>query len=90
MVVVDEAYGDFSDRGSMLPEISGRGNIIVLRTFSKAWGMAGLRCGMAFADPAVIAYYDRVKYPYNMSSRVQRRSSRGLRKVPGACRGDKI
>ncbi|MDE6336937.1 MAG: aminotransferase class I/II-fold pyridoxal phosphate-dependent enzyme, partial [Muribaculaceae bacterium] len=44
---------------------------IVLRTFSKAWGMAGLRAGMAFADPRVIDYYDRVKYPYNMSSLIQ-------------------
>ena len=88
MVVVDEAYGDFSDRGSMLPEISGRGNIIVLRTFSKAWGMAGLRCGMAFADPAVIAYYDRVKYPYNMSSRVQREILERIEKGTGGHVGE--
>lgn len=71
MVVVDEAYGDFSDRGSMIPEIGKVPNIIVLRTFSKAWGMAGMRCGMAFAAPEVIAYFDRVKYPYNMSSIIQ-------------------
>ena len=88
MVVVDEAYGDFSDRGSMLPEISGRGNIIVLRTFSKAWGMAGLRCGMAFADPAVIAYYDRVKYPYNMSSPVQREILERIEKGTGGHVGE--
>ncbi len=74
MVVVDEAYVDFSAKGSMLPSALSRekGNIIVLRTFSKAWGMAGMRCGMAFAVPEVIAYFDRVKYPYNMSGLIQK------------------
>lgn len=74
MVVVDEAYVDFSAEGSVLPAAlaRGKGNIIVLRTFSKAWGMAGMRCGMAFAVPEVIAYFDRVKYPYNMSGLIQR------------------
>lgn len=71
MVVVDEAYGDFSDKGSLLQDISSHPNIIVLRTFSKAWGMAGMRAGMAFAVPEVIAYFDRVKYPYNMSVIIQ-------------------
>lgn len=72
MVVVDEAYGDFSEKGSLIGEIKDHRNIIVLRTFSKAWGMAGMRCGMAFADPEVIAFFDRVKYPYNMSSLIQK------------------
>lgn len=71
MVVVDEAYVDFSNKGSLLQSIKEHPNIIVLRTFSKAWGMAGLRAGMAFADPRVIEYFDRVKYPYNMSSLIQ-------------------
>lgn len=71
MVIVDEAYSDFSEKGSMIEYIADHPNIIVLRTFSKAWGMAGLRAGMAFADPVVIKYFDRVKYPYNMSSIVQ-------------------
>lgn len=72
MVVVDEAYVDFSDKGTMLTEIATHPNLIVLRTFSKAWGMAGMRAGMAFAVPEVIAYFDRVKYPYNMSVIIQR------------------
>lgn len=71
MVVVDEAYADFSDKESMLSAIADHPNLIVLRTFSKAWGMAGMRAGMAFADPRVIRYFDRVKYPYNMSRLVQ-------------------
>ncbi len=72
MVVVDEAYADFSAKGSLLQEISSHPNIIVLRTFSKAWGMAGLRAGMAFAVPEIIAFYNRVKYPYNMSVLIQK------------------
>ena len=71
IVVVDEAYADFSEKGTMIHDIDTYPNIIVLRTFSKAWGMAGLRCGMAFATPEIITFYDRVKYPYNMSSLIQ-------------------
>ena len=72
MVAVDEAYVDFSDKGSMADFIATHSNLIVLRTFSKAWGMAGMRCGMAFAAPEVIRYFDRVKHPYNMSSIIQK------------------
>lgn len=72
MVVVDEAYADFSSQPSLLSHIGRQPNLIVLRTFSKAWGMAGMRCGMAFADPRIITYYDRVKYPYNMSGVIQK------------------
>ncbi len=71
IVVVDEAYADFSDKGSLLHDIQTHPNVIVLRTFSKAWGMAGMRAGMAFAVPELIEYFDRVKYPYNMSSLIQ-------------------
>ena len=83
MVVVDEAYGDFSEKGSMLPEISKHPNIIVMRTFSKAWGMAGMRCGMAFATPEIIEYFDRVKYPYNMSSVIQKELLRRIEEGTG-------
>lgn len=71
MVVVDEAYADFSEKGSLLGEIGKVKNLIVLRTFSKAWGMAGLRAGMAFSLPEINEYFGRVKYPYNMSSMIQ-------------------
>ena len=84
MVVVDEAYADFSARESLLSEIASRPNIIVLRTFSKAWGLAGMRCGLAFAHPAVIEYFDRVKYPYNMSSTIQAELMRRLDESPAA------
>lgn len=71
IVVVDEAYVDFSSKGTLLHDITSHPNLIVLRTFSKAWGMAGMRAGMAFAATELIEYFDRVKYPYNMSSLIQ-------------------
>lgn len=67
IVVVDEAYIDFSDKPGMLPILSEYPNLVVLQTFSKAWGMAGLRCGLAFASPEIIGYMNRVKYPYNIN-----------------------
>lgn len=71
MVVVDEAYVDFSEKGSMLDVLSKHHNLIVLQTFSKAWGMAGLRVGMAFACKEVAELYARVKYPYNLNGPTQ-------------------
>ena len=71
MVVVDEAYADFSPKGSMLATLDRHPNLIVLQTFSKAWGMAGLRLGMAFASPEVAALYAKVKYPYNVNGPTQ-------------------
>ncbi len=71
IVVADEAYVDFSEKGTLIHDIAEHPNLIVLRTFSKAWGMAGMRAGMAFAVPEIIGYFDRVKYPYNMSSLIQ-------------------
>lgn len=72
MLVVDEAYVDFSTRGTMLDALPRHKNLIVLQTFSKAWGMAGLRVGMAFAHPEIAAVYARVKYPYNLNGPTQR------------------
>ena len=71
IVVVDEAYIDFAEGNSWLKRLGEFSNLIVLQTFSKAWGMAGLRLGMAFASPEIIAVMSRVKYPYNISSLVQ-------------------
>ncbi len=67
IVVVDEAYIDFSDKSGMLPILSEYPNLVVLQTLSKAWGMAGLRCGLSFASPEIIGYMNRVKYPYNIN-----------------------
>lgn len=72
IVVVDEAYIDFSSRPSWLGRLAEFPNLVVLQTLSKAWGSAGVRLGMAFAAPAIIDYFNRVKYPYNISAPVQR------------------
>ncbi len=71
VVVVDEAYIDFAEGSSWLKRLNEFSNLVVLQTFSKAWGMAGLRLGMAFASSEIIAIMSRVKYPYNISSLVQ-------------------
>ena len=67
IVVIDEAYIDFSNEPSWLASLNAYPNIIVLQTFSKAWGMAALRCGMAFASEDIIAFFNKVKYPYNLN-----------------------
>lgn len=67
IVVIDEAYIDFSKQPSWLASLNDYPNLIVLQTFSKAWGMAALRCGMAFASEEIIAFFNKVKYPYNLN-----------------------
>lgn len=72
VVVLDEAYIDFSVRPSLTSMVKRYPNLIVLQTLSKAWGMAGLRIGLAIADPAVIALMSKVKYPYNINVLAQK------------------
>lgn len=67
ILVVDEAYVDFSSVGSMKDCIGEYPNLVVLQTLSKAWGMAGLRIGLAIAVPEIIEIMSNVKYPYNIS-----------------------
>ena len=67
IVVVDEAYADFSSRGSLASEAVSRENLIVLQTLSKARAMAGLRIGLAISSTEVIGLMSMVKYPYNLS-----------------------
>ncbi|MDY6373388.1 MAG: histidinol-phosphate transaminase, partial [Bacteroidales bacterium] len=67
IVVIDEAYVDFSSQDSWLKTLNQFPNLIVLQTFSKAWGMASVRCGMAFASAAIIELFNKVKYPYNIN-----------------------
>lgn len=68
IVIIDEAYADYSDSPSWISRIGEFPNLIVMRTLSKAWGLAGLRIGMAVADASIIAYMNRVKPPYNIST----------------------
>ncbi|MDR2911744.1 MAG: histidinol-phosphate transaminase [Alistipes sp.] len=71
MVVLDEAYIDFASEPGFLHELEKYPNLIILQTLSKAWGMAGLRLGLAFGAPEVMELFARVKYPYNISAAVQ-------------------
>lgn len=74
LVVVDEAYIDFAPGRSLLPRLQEFPNLVILQTFSKAWGMAGLRLGMAFAQPAIIEVLSRIKYPYNLNVLTQQKA----------------
>jgi histidinol-phosphate aminotransferase len=71
VVVVDEAYIDFSDRESLKNSVVSHPNLVVLQTFSKAWGLAGIRLGMAIGDPDLIRFMTKVKYPYNVNMLTQ-------------------
>jgi histidinol-phosphate aminotransferase len=68
IVVVDEAYIDFSDKPSFIKKVSNHPNLILLQTFSKAFGLAAVRIGMAFTNPAIIQYFNKIKPPYNIST----------------------
>lgn len=78
IVVIDEAYIDFSKEPSWLQSLDAYPQIIVLQTFSKAWGMAALRCGMAFASEEIIGFFNKVKYPYNLNLLTQEAVSKQI------------
>ena len=80
MVVLDEAYIDFAEGRGFLPRLGEFPNLIVLQTLSKAWGMAGLRLGLAYASEEVAALYGRVKYPYNINTLTQQAVAESLRR----------
>ena len=67
ILVIDEAYVDFSRRDSTAALVGRCPNVIVLQTFSKSWGLAGIRCGVALADPAIVDYLTKMKAPYNVN-----------------------
>lgn len=71
IVVVDEAYADFSTKGSLRTKVLEKDNLVVLQTLSKAWGLAGLRLGLAFASEYIIRLMSMVKYPYNINQATQ-------------------
>lgn len=74
IVVIDEAYGEFSDQPLWRNEINRYPNLIVLNTLSKAWASAGIRLGMAFAQADIIALFNKVKYPYNINILTQQKA----------------
>lgn len=71
ITIIDEAYIDFANSTSWLNSLDKYPNLIVLQTFSKAWGMAAVRCGMAFASEEIINIFNNVKYPYNINKLTQ-------------------
>lgn len=74
LVILDEAYNDFSEAPSFLEDLSKYPNLIVLQTFSKAWGCAAIRLGMAFASQEIIAILNKIKYPYNVNELTQKQA----------------
>ena len=68
LVILDEAYNDFSEAPSFLEELDKYPNLVVFQTFSKAWGCAAIRLGMAFASEAIIGILSKIKYPYNVNA----------------------
>lgn len=74
IVVVDEAYIDFSEARSFLLDLALYPNVVVLQTFSKAWGCAAIRLGMAFASEEIIAIFNKIKYPYNVNLLTQKQA----------------
>ncbi len=81
LVVVDEAYINYARQKTMIPELTEYPNLVILQTLSKAWGLAGLRIGMAFAGEPVIALLNKVKYPYNISSATQQLAMEALNNI---------
>jgi histidinol-phosphate aminotransferase len=71
IVILDEAYIDFAPGRGWLPRLSRYPNLVIMQTFSKAWGLANLRLGMAFANPAIVNFLSWIKYPYNISGLTQ-------------------
>ncbi len=78
LVVIDEAYINFSRRRSFIQELPDYPNLVVMQTMSKAWGLAGLRVGMAFASEGIIDVYNKVKPPYNMNQATQELALKAL------------
>jgi histidinol-phosphate aminotransferase len=71
IVVIDEAYIDFASSESFISDLKRFPNLVILQTFSKAWGLAGLRLGMCFASKEIIVILNKIKYPYNVNIRTQ-------------------
>ena len=79
IVIVDEAYSDFSQERPFRLELDKHPNLIVLNTFSKAWGSAAIRLGMAFAGKEIIDLFNKVKYPYNVNLLTQEQAQKILK-----------
>lgn len=81
LVVLDEAYIDFSEKPSWVARLAEFPNLVVLQTLSKAWGLAGLRAGMAFANPLIVNVLNKIKYPYNLGAATLQLASEALKRT---------
>lgn len=79
IVIIDEAYSDFSRQAPLRQELGNHPNLIVLNTMSKAWGLAAIRLGMAFASEEIIALFNKVKYPYNVNLLTQKQALEAIK-----------
>ena len=79
LVIVDEAYSDFSQQKTLRSELAKYPNLIVLNTMPKAWGCAAIRLGMAFASEEIISIFNKVKYPYNVNLLSQQQALEALK-----------
>lgn len=80
LVILDEAYSDFSEAPSFLMSLEQYPNLVVFQTFSKAWGCAAIRLGMAFASEDIIGIMNKIKYPYNVNQLTQEQAFASLQK----------
>ncbi|MFT6881153.1 MAG: histidinol-phosphate aminotransferase [Arcticibacterium sp.] len=81
LIIIDEAYIDFATQPSFIGKLTTYDNLVVLQTFSKAWGMAGLRVGMAFGHVDLIKILNKIKYPYNLNQESQKLTLEALNNV---------
>lgn len=81
LVVVDEAYIDFSNKASLIPLLDSFANLVILQTLSKAFGLAGIRLGMAFGSEELIRYLMKIKPPYNINSLTQQTALHAFKNV---------
>lgn len=81
IVVIDEAYINYARQKTMLPALTEYPNLVIMQTLSKAWGLAALRLGMAFAGRPIIEYLNKVKYPYNISNASQQLALQALKNL---------
>ncbi|MBK8503063.1 MAG: histidinol-phosphate transaminase [Saprospiraceae bacterium] len=79
ILVLDEAYIDFAEEGSWLTRLDDHPNLVILQTFSKAWGLAGIRLGLAFAPKAIIDLMNKVKPPYNINLLTQQAALQAIK-----------
>lgn len=83
IVILDEAYIDFAEEATWLPRLNEYPNLVILQTFSKAWGLAGIRLGLAFASIDIIHLMNKVKPPYNINKLTQEHAFHALQEGAG-------